>query len=106
MHAARYAYSSRRCDLLHASSDVYAVAEDVVTLDDYVAEVDTNAEGDAPVLGYIGTAVGHRRLHLDRAAHGIDHARELQQQAVACGLDDTTTMAGDRRVDDVLPKGF
>ena len=33
-------------------------------------------------------AVGHRRLHLDRAAHGIDHARELQQQAVAGGLDD------------------
>ena len=37
------------------------------------------AQGDAPVLGYPGGVVGHRRLHLDRAAHGIDHARELQQ---------------------------
>ena len=106
MHAARYANPSRRRDLLQAGGDVDAVAEDVVALDDDVADVDADAEGNAPILGYLGGAVSHRRLHLDRAAHSIDHARELQQQAVAGGLDDAAAVAGDRRVDDLLPKGF
>ena len=106
MHAARYANPSRRRDLLQTGSDVDAVAEDVVALDDDVADVDADAEGNAPILGYPGGAVSHRRLHLDRAAHGIDHARELQQQAVARGLDDAPSMAGDCWVDHLLPKGF
>ena len=106
MHAARYANPSRRRDLLQTGSDVDAVAEDVVAVDDDVAEVDADTEGNAPVLSYLSGAVGHRRLHLDRAAHGIDHARELQQQAVARGLDDATAVAGDCRIHDFLTKGF
>ena len=106
MHAARYANASGCRDLLKPGGDVDAVAEDVVALDDDVADVDADAEGYAPILGDLGGAVSHRRLHLDRAAHGIDHARELQQQAVARGLDDAPSVAGDCRVDHLLAKGF
>src|SRR5215470_6812473 len=82
----RHADAARLSQHLQAGSDVDAVTEYVVALDDDVAEVDANAEGDAPVVRYLSGAIGHRRLHLYRTAHGIDHARELKQQAVAGGL--------------------
>ena len=40
-------------------------------------------------------------LHLDRAAHGVDHAAELDERAVAGALDDAPMVRGDRRVDEV-----
>ena len=42
-----------------------------------------------------GAAGGHFALHLDRTAHRVDDAGELDQQAVAGGLDDATPMLGD-----------
>jgi hypothetical protein len=60
-----------------------------------VADVDADAESNTPILGYPGGAVSHRRLHLDRAAHSIHHAGELQQQPVAGGLHDTPTVCAD-----------
>ena len=52
MHAARYANTSRCRDLLQAGSHVDAIAQDVVALDDDVPNVDADAEGNAPILGY------------------------------------------------------
>ena len=49
--------------------------------------------------GDAGVPLGHRPLHLDRAAHRIDDARELDQQAVAGGLDDAAAVLGDLRID-------
>src|SRR5262249_29592800 len=85
---------------------VDAVAEDVVALDDDVAEIDANAKGNASILGYPGGTVSHRRLHLDRTAHSVDDAREFQQQPVTCGLDDATSMGGNRWVNDLLAKAL
>ena len=42
-----------------------------------------------------------RVLHLDRAAHGVDDAAELDDRAVAGALDDAPVMDGDGRVDQV-----
>src|SRR4029453_8501836 len=106
MHAARYANPSRRRDLLQTSSDVDAVAEDVVALDDDVPEVDTYAEGNAPVVSYIINAASQGCLHLDRASHRIYHAGELQQQPVAGGLDDAPAVHGDGWVHHFLPQGL
>ena len=38
-------------------------------------------------------------LNLDRAAHGIDHAAELDDAAVARALDDASVVHGDGRID-------
>ena len=40
-------------------------------------------------------AVDHLLLHLDRTAHRVDDAGELDKEAVAGGLDDATPMLGD-----------
>jgi hypothetical protein len=103
MLAVRYANTSRCRDLLKPGG---TVAEDIVAVDDDVPDVDADAEGNAPILCYPDGTIGHRRLHYDGAAHRIDHARKLQQQAVAGGLDGATTVAGSRRVDHLLPNGF
>jgi hypothetical protein len=44
-------------------------------------------------------AFGHRPLHRDRAGNGLNHARELEQHAVAGGFDDATLVLGDFRID-------
>ena len=48
-------------DAFEPRGDVDAVAEDVVVLDDDVAEIDADAEFDAPVLGDVVVAVGMPR---------------------------------------------
>jgi len=40
----------------------------------------------------------HAVLHLDRAAHRIDHAAELNEAAIAGALDDAPAMRGDRGI--------
>src|ERR1700730_203945 len=70
-----------------ACCDVHAVAEDVVILDHDVADIDADAELDAPICGHISIALGHASLHLSRTAQRIHHTTELDEQAVACRLD-------------------
>ena len=65
------------------SRNVDAVSENVVLLNDHIAEIDPDAEVD-PLWGrYARVALGHTALHLDRAAHSIDDAGELRQEAIA-----------------------
>jgi hypothetical protein len=42
-------------------------------------------------------------LNRNRASHGIDGARELDQHAIAGGLDYTAVILGDSRIDDLAP---
>ena len=85
---------------LKARRDVDAVAVDVVALDDHVAQVDADAERDAPILGYLGVALGHAALDGDRAIDRVDDARELDQRAVAHQLDDAPAVVRDLGVDE------
>ena len=50
--------------------------------------------GGAPALDEFG-------LHLDRAAHRVDHAAKLDEASVAGELDDAAMMGGDGRVDHI-----
>ena len=91
-------------EALEAGRDVDAVAEDVAVLDDDVADVDADAEPDAPVLG-------HGRLALGHAVSGSrprirPHRRrcELDQGAVADELDHAAVVLGDQRLDELLPE--
>src|SRR5262249_23077269 len=106
MYSGRHADATRCRDLLQASGDIDAITEDVIALGDDVAKVDTRTERDAAPSGTVGRRGAARRLHLDRTAHSIDHAGEFQEQAVAGGLDDAASMAGDHRVDHLVPKRF
>ena len=68
---------------LQARGDVDRVAEHVVVGDDDVAEMQADAEGLAAIGRQAGIALGHAALQLDRRAHRLDGAAELDQHAVA-----------------------
>src|SRR5262249_39768632 len=73
---------------LDPRTDVDAVAIEVVALDDHVAEIDADAQLDAVIRRNTRIPLGNRLLHRDCAAHRIDDAGKLDQEAVAGGLDD------------------
>src|SRR6516165_2131985 len=96
--------SARFSQGLKARRNVDTVAEDVVLVDHNVAEIDTDAEIDAPLGFHAGIARGHLALHLDRAANRIDHARKLAEQTVARCVDDAAAVLLDLGVDNLTPQ--
>ena len=105
-HRARDADAARLGELLQARGHVHAIAEDVVVLADHVAEVDADAKADLALRRHVAVAPRHALLDLDRARHGIRDARELDQHAVAGGLDQPPLVLGDRRVDQLETMGL
>ena len=68
-------------DAFQPRGDIDAVAHQVaVALLDHVAEMDADAELDAPVGRHAGIALDHAVLHFDGAAHGVDDAAELDDR--------------------------
>ena len=63
--------------------------------------MNADAELDAALGRHAGVALDHAGLHLDGAPHGVDHAAELDDVAVAGALDDAPVMSGDGRVDEI-----
>src|SRR5208282_5690173 len=63
--------------------------------------MNADAELDALVRGDSSVALDHGGLHFDRAAHRVDHAAELDENAVTSTFDDASAMHGDRRVDQI-----
>jgi hypothetical protein len=86
---------------LQPGCNVYTVTENVVAIGDDVAEIDADAESDAPVFGHFDFAVHHRPLDLDGAAHRIHDAREFHEQAVAGRLHDAAVVLLDFRIDEL-----
>ena len=83
--------------------DVDAVAEHIAFVDHDVADIDADAKANALALRQIGVAVLHPLLHDDGAAHGVDDRGELDQHAVAGGLDDASAVLVDQRIDQFTP---
>ena len=91
-----------RSDPFQSRGDVDAVAHEVaVGLLDDVAEMNANPEFDAALRRQAGVALDEAVLHLDRAAHRVDHAAELDEAAVAGALDHATMMHRDGRINEV-----
>ena len=90
---------ARLCQSFQARGHIDAVAEDVVLLDDYVAEIDAHTKPDPSILRDFGLALGHPPLHLDSAPNRVDHARELDQHPVAGVLYDPAPVLRDFRID-------
>jgi hypothetical protein len=73
---------------------------------DDVAEIDADAKADAFGLQPVGVPVRHSLLDYDGAAHGVDDRGELDQNAVAGGLEDAAAVLGDQRIDQFAPIAF
>jgi hypothetical protein len=68
--------------------------------------MDTNAELDPFVRADPAVTPGHRLLHLARAAQGVHHAGEFDEQPVAGRLNQTAAMCGDLGVDQFAAVGL
>ncbi len=82
-------------DTLEPRSDIDALAENVLALNQDIAEMDADTVDDAPGFGNDGVAFNHQLLDCDRAFDRVDDGRKLQQQSVAHGLDDAPAPARD-----------
>ena len=92
-------------DAFQSRGNVDAVAHQVaVALLDHIAEVDADPELDAALRGKTGIALDHTVLHLDGAAHGIDDASELDEDAVAGALHCAAMMRGDGGIEQIAPQ--
>ncbi|MCZ6895810.1 MAG: hypothetical protein O7H40_17420 [Gammaproteobacteria bacterium] len=74
VHIARYADTIRDGDALEAYGNIYAVAENIVFLDDYIREIDANSVLNTAVVGCLRALAHNRFLNLDCALHGADGA--------------------------------
>ena len=63
--------------------------------------MNADAERDAVVRRDARVALDHGALHLDRAAHSVDHAVEFDDAAVAGAFDDPAVMDGDCGIDEI-----
>ena len=65
--------ATRLSDPLKPSRDIDAIAENVVSFNQDVAEVDPHPVQHTPVLGETLVALGHYRLHSHRTLNRIDY---------------------------------
>ena len=106
MDDVRDADAAGRGQPLEPRRDVDAIAVDVVAVDDHVAEVDADPELDAELRLDVGVVLGDAPLDLDRTLDGVDHARELDQGAVARKLDHPAAALGDLGLNEFLAQCF
>jgi hypothetical protein len=106
LHAARNANAARIAQCLQPSSDVDAVAENILAIAHDVALMYADAEHNASVRGCTRVPLGHLTLDLDSALHGFDRARKLDEQAVAGSLDNAPAAHSQRRIDHLTPRRF
>ena len=93
----RYADATRLGKTFEACCDIHAVAEDVIGLDDYVAQIDANTECDLLVRDYAGTSLGDTLVDLDCTPNGLHDALEFCKKAVADCLYACPAVIGDGR---------
>src|SRR4029077_20321104 len=85
-------------DCFQARRYVHTVSEDVVFLNDHVAEIDAYPKPDALLFGNLWLAIDHPALHLDRASHRFYNTWKLDQHPVAGILNCVTPVLLDLRI--------
>jgi hypothetical protein len=87
-------------------SDVDAVAENIVVIDDDVTDVNADAKFDPLVLRQDGILLGHLALDIRRTAHRINGTGKLDQRPVTGRFDDAASMGGYRGINKGLSEGL
>jgi hypothetical protein len=64
-------------DSLKARCDVHTIAENIIVVDDDVADMNADAKFDPEILRDVGILPGHAALDFDCASCGVDGASEL-----------------------------
>ena len=105
-HARRDTDTARIGQRFKARGDVNAIAKDIVSVDDDVADVDAETETNLTVFREPGVPLGHTALNIDGVRNRIDRAAELDQRPVARRLDDATIVLDDLGMEKLRPQGF
>ena len=81
----------------------------VGSLHDHFAEVDSDPNLDAPILGQSGVPPSHSALDVDGALNRVNNTPEFRQQAVAHELEDAAMVGRYLRLDEfnaVIPQAL
>ena len=87
--------AARSCNALKPCRNVHTISKDVVRLDDYIADVDAYAEGNAIVFRLIDCKSMNACLKLYRSSDRFNGACKLRHEAIAGVLHDAATVLGD-----------
>jgi len=97
MRRARDQNAAGLAKTLEPRGDVDSLAENVVALDQHVAEVDADPKDDALSFRSVGVALGHQLMNSGSAFDCGDDRGKFQQQPVAHRLDDPSARVRDQR---------
>ena len=97
----RYGDPAGCCNALQARGDIDAIAVNIISFNDHVAEVNANAKLNAAIPWHIRISLLHSMLPLHRARHRAHDTWEFHQHAVASQLHDPSLMLGDFALDKI-----
>ena len=106
MHARRNANPARIVHRLDTRGDVDPVAEDILALDDDVADVDAETEEYPLIVRQPGITLRDAALNIHGVRHGVDGTGELDQRAITRRLYDVAAMPGDLRMKKLRAEGI
>jgi hypothetical protein len=99
-HGARDANPARLRKSFQAGRDINGVTEEIVLLNDNVADVHPDAEPHLLTGRSIRILFGHGVLHRDSTLHSIHGAGEISDKAIASRVENPASMRGDQAIDD------
>jgi hypothetical protein len=97
---ARDASASGLRQCLEPCGDINGVAVDVIAVDDHVAEIEADPEGDPPFFGLSSVASDYPTLGLHSATDCIHDTRKFCQHAIAGGFKNAPVMLLNFRVNE------
>jgi hypothetical protein len=89
------------CDALKPCRDIHAIPEDVMRLDDYVADIDAHSESNAPIFQITDRKTVDASLELRGSSNCFHRAPKLRQKTVPGVLDNPAAVFGNCRGDSV-----
>jgi hypothetical protein len=94
------------CDAFKPRRNIYAVAKDVMRLDDYITDIDAHPERNAAVFQVADWKFMNVVLELQGSPNRFDRARKLRQEAIPGVFDDAAAVFGDCWVDGSVKSAF